>query len=243
MDDGRVMNNHKNKLKNKVCFSINKDVLFYPCEHKLLCLSDINNSKEAININVPASRCLMLLIENRRSVVSKEDFFNHVWKAHGRFVAQNTYYQNISLLRRSLKSVGLEQMIITVPRQGLKISEDIHIEEVIIDNDAELFTLTVDCEGRKTVAQLTEAQYPAEGVSDSSKRSQIYRIVSYITTLMNKKISVIYLIFLFLIVFLLIVIDKLFVSGGGDLQPIYPDTEMSAPAQCSSVSSVKSSEK
>lgn len=237
MDDSRVVNNHKNKVKNKLCFSINKDVLFYPCEHKLLCLSDIDNPKEAISINVPASRCLMLLIENRKSVVSKEDFFNHVWKAHGRFVAQNTYYQNISLLRRSLKSVGLEQMIITVPRQGLKISEDIHIEEVIIDNDADLFTLTVDRERRQTVMQSTESPCSSEEMNDSSKRSQIYRIVIYITTLMNKKISVIYLIFLFLIVLLLVVIDKAFVSGGKGLQPTVPEPGIAVQAHCISASS------
>lgn len=237
MDAGRLVNNHKNKLKNKVCFSINKGVLFYPCEHKLLCISDVDNLKQVININVPASRCLMLLIENKNSVVSKEDFFNHVWKAHGRFVAQNTYYQNISLLRRSLKSVGLEEMIITVPRQGLKISEDIQIEEVIIDNDAKFSTLTVDRERRQEVMQSIETPCSSERMNDSSMRSQIYRIVNYITTLMNKKISVIYLIFLFLIVFLLMVIDKVFVSGGGGLQPAAPEPEIAVQAHCISASS------
>ncbi|WP_433977665.1 winged helix-turn-helix domain-containing protein [Erwinia sp. E_sp_B01_9] len=54
-------------------------------------------------MNTPASRCFMLLIQKRGKVVTREEFLQHVWIENGAFVSQNTYYQNISILRRTLK--------------------------------------------------------------------------------------------------------------------------------------------
>ena len=42
-----------------------------------------------------------------------------VWQRRGMLVSPNTYYQNISILRKGLKKVGFEtDPIVTIPRIG-----------------------------------------------------------------------------------------------------------------------------
>lgn len=118
-------------------YLINNVVIFHSEEHRLVPVKG-HNGVEA-SLNIPASRCLLLLIERKKTVVSKEDFFDKAWEQRGTYVTANTFYQNISLLRKALKSVGLpEEIIKTVPKRGLMLDEDVVItpftQEVGPDN-------------------------------------------------------------------------------------------------------------
>lgn len=110
-------------------FIINSEVIFdmNSCEVKSVTIE----SSENIILNVPTARCLQLLLECQGRVVSREDFLLQVWNARGIVVSQNTFYQNISLLRKSLKKAGLSvEIIITVRRKGFTISTDTKIERL-----------------------------------------------------------------------------------------------------------------
>ncbi|MDA2242426.1 hypothetical protein PDN14_29210, partial [Bacillus cereus group sp. Bc222] len=51
-----------------------------------------------------------------------------VWQRRGMMVSPNTYYQNISILRKGLKKVGFEtDPIVTIPRIGLTLASDTQI--------------------------------------------------------------------------------------------------------------------
>lgn len=51
---------------------------------------------------------------------------NEVWRKHGMEVTVNTLYQNISILRKTLKRVGIEEnIIITVPKKGITLTAQI----------------------------------------------------------------------------------------------------------------------
>ncbi|GLR11080.1 hypothetical protein GCM10007905_38000 [Mixta theicola] len=51
---------------------------------------------------------------------------NEVWRKHGMEVTVNTLYQNISILRKTLKRVGIdENIIITVPKKGITLSAQV----------------------------------------------------------------------------------------------------------------------
>lgn len=109
-------------------FIINEQVIFdvNSCELKLIALPN-----EVIILNSPTARCLQLLLECSGKVVSKDDFLQQVWNARGIVVSQNTFYQNISLLRKSLKKAGLhDDIIVTVRRKGFIVSSDALIEPV-----------------------------------------------------------------------------------------------------------------
>ncbi|MEB6379563.1 winged helix-turn-helix domain-containing protein [Leclercia adecarboxylata] len=101
-------------------FIINNEIIFDADSFEL---KPINSVGEVVVLNAPTSRCLQLLIEQKNEVVSRDDFLEQVWLARGIVVSQNTFYQNISLLRKSLKNSGLtEDIIITVRRKGFTLA-------------------------------------------------------------------------------------------------------------------------
>ncbi len=111
-------------------YLINNVVIFHSEEHRLVPVKGHNGIEASLNI--PASRCLLLLIERENTIVSKEDFFDKAWEQRGTYVTANTFYQNISLLRKALKSVGLpEEIIKTVPKRGLMLDDDVVITPFI----------------------------------------------------------------------------------------------------------------
>lgn len=109
-------------------FIINDEIIFdaNSCEVKSL-----DDADEIIMLNAPTARCLQLLIEKRGEVVSRDCFLEQVWQARGIVVSQNTFYQNISLLRKSLKSAGLkDDIIVTVRRKGFTLAADTRVQPV-----------------------------------------------------------------------------------------------------------------
>jgi len=109
-------------------FLINKEIIFdvNSCE-----LRTLKPDGTKVTLNAPTARCLQLLIENGGKVVSRDDFLERVWMARGIVVSQNTFYQNISLLRKSLKKAGLtDEIIVTVRRNGFILAPGTHLEIV-----------------------------------------------------------------------------------------------------------------
>ncbi|WP_415837970.1 winged helix-turn-helix domain-containing protein [Serratia silvae] len=81
-------------------------------------------------MNVPASRCLQLMLQRPGEVISQSDFFNEVWQKNGQYVTANTLYQNISLVRKGLREAGLSQNIIrTIPKVGVFFSGTVEIQQ------------------------------------------------------------------------------------------------------------------
>lgn len=109
-------------------FIINEEIIFdaNSCE-----LKSLNDTGEVIVLNAPTARCLQLLIEKKGEVASRDCFMEQVWQVRGIVVSQNTFYQNISLLRKSLKKVGLmEEIIVTVRRKGFTLAMDTRIQPI-----------------------------------------------------------------------------------------------------------------
>ncbi|ATM75906.1 hypothetical protein CRN79_08700 [Serratia fonticola] len=114
-------------------YLIDKVVIYNPGQHSLR-RRFLTTPKDVIQLNVPASRCLELLLSNRYNIMSQKTFFEHVWEKNGVYVSANTLYQNISLLRRALKTLGLDDVVKTVSKQGLVITDTVHIEEIEEDD-------------------------------------------------------------------------------------------------------------
>lgn len=106
-------------------YIINGIIIFYVEDHRL-----VKKDDESVDIllNIPASRCLVLLIEREGKIITQKEFFAEVWESHGTYVTQNTFYQNISLLRKCLKTAGLvDDPIKTVPKRGMTLADNIAI--------------------------------------------------------------------------------------------------------------------
>ena len=114
-------------MNSKEFYKINNRVIFAPEENLL---STINGDFKPITLHTPTSHCLRLLVQHNNEVLSQKFFFEEVWEKNGILVTANTLYQNIALIRKALKALGMDEEIIkTIPKQGIKISAEISQEE------------------------------------------------------------------------------------------------------------------
>ncbi|KIC84828.1 transcriptional regulator [Pantoea agglomerans] len=91
-------------------------------------LKNLNDPENLIVLNSPAGRCLLLLITRNGTIVTQQEFMDIVWERNGMLVSPNTFYQNISILRKGLKKIGLpEDPVVTIPRVGLTLASGTEI--------------------------------------------------------------------------------------------------------------------
>ncbi len=101
-------------------FLINDLVVFSTEKKSLIPLNDTGNT---VSLNGPASECLTLLLKKNGKVIDQKEFFHEVWESKGQYVTTNTFYQNISVLRKAMKAVGINDEIIkTLPKLGIKFT-------------------------------------------------------------------------------------------------------------------------
>lgn len=116
---------------------INDNIEFRPTKKTL---TSVKDAELSVVLTAPATRCLLLLLEAYPEIVMQQEFFKKVWEEEGMLVPTNTLYQNISIVRRGLRSVGQsnEAIIVTIPRKGFQIDDDINIachhEDEVIDD-------------------------------------------------------------------------------------------------------------
>jgi DNA-binding winged helix-turn-helix (wHTH) protein len=123
-------------------FIINGKVCFFSDENRLVPLGD---KGAPVALNIPASRCLLLLLQREGEIISQNEFIQTVWESKGQFANANTYFQNIHLLRKALKISGIEDNILkTVPKEGLSFvgtltypDEDDGVDVLVPSNDKE----------------------------------------------------------------------------------------------------------
>lgn len=109
-------------------YIINEVIEFHPAKSTL---RNINNPDSLVTLNSPAGRCLLLLINRVGNIVTQQEFMDVVWKQSGMQVTSNAYYQNISVLRKGLKRIGLgADIIVTIPRIGLTLASGTRIRKV-----------------------------------------------------------------------------------------------------------------
>ncbi|HGK4723101.1 TPA: transcriptional regulator [Klebsiella pneumoniae] len=115
-------------------YIINDEVIFNMDVNELQPVA--GKDHEAITLNTPTARCLQLLLESNGNIISRDEFLSAVWKERGVVVSQNTFYQNISLLRKSLLRAGLTQdVVVTVRQRGFVIATGTVIRQVRLQNE------------------------------------------------------------------------------------------------------------
>jgi len=112
-------------------YIINDEIIFKVNEGILLRLS---GEGDCVILNSPTARCLQLLLESKGEIISRDVFLDIVWRKRGIVVSQNTFYQNISLLRKSLKAAGLTKEIIkTERRKGFSLAAETSVSLIVDD--------------------------------------------------------------------------------------------------------------
>lgn len=109
-----------------VMYLLNSVVEFHPAEGTLT--SRMNGC--VVTLHAPSSHCLAKLIDERSNIVSQEELILAGWPETSDKVSPNTFYQMVFNLRQGLEKVGGEEIIVTVPRRGLKIKPETTVKTV-----------------------------------------------------------------------------------------------------------------
>lgn len=103
-------------------FILENKVIYDSGNHSLLI---IDQRDTQITLAIPASLCLLAMLQKKNETVSLDDLLAFAWTSRGMNVSSNAIYQNISLLRKSLSKFGLSSDFIkTVPKRGFVVLED-----------------------------------------------------------------------------------------------------------------------
>lgn len=82
--------------------------------------------EDALRIGAIASRCLTQLLQANGQIVSKRDLMSGAWGAFGLEVTDNSLAQVVRQLRVALEKLQPNhELIVTIPRIGYKISEQV----------------------------------------------------------------------------------------------------------------------
>lgn len=110
----------------KKTFIINHSVRFDPRSRTL---TPLERPENMVVLHTPASECLLLLLTHNGETLSHSFISEEVWVKKGNYSTTNSLYQNISAIRRGLKSVGLADDILkTIPKSGFEIYASIEEE-------------------------------------------------------------------------------------------------------------------
>ncbi|EIV9018211.1 winged helix-turn-helix domain-containing protein, partial [Salmonella enterica] len=75
-------------------------------------------------VTLMRARCLSYLFENAyKKLITREMISHAVWGERSQFVSDANLTQLLYLLRRDLQQIGLFELFVTLPRQGIKIDE------------------------------------------------------------------------------------------------------------------------
>ncbi|URJ32508.1 winged helix-turn-helix domain-containing protein [Blochmannia endosymbiont of Camponotus sp.] len=113
-------------------YVIQSTIIFDTTEYTLTLLTDSDTS---VKLSNSAGRVLEELIKRHNidvcAPVTREHLFSNVWRAYGLEPSNGNLNQQISVIRKTLTSFGLDSSsIITIPKRGLKLNNQLIIEKI-----------------------------------------------------------------------------------------------------------------
>lgn len=103
-------------------------------------LTNITSNK-SITLTAPSNACLLIVLTHGENVTTQKYLFEQVWEIHGLPINNNTFYQNISIIRKAFRFIGMEkQVIVTIPRRGIKVAGRVSVcefpdNELVVENE------------------------------------------------------------------------------------------------------------
>ncbi|POP41358.1 hypothetical protein CHU32_22800 [Superficieibacter electus] len=108
-------------------YIINNNCIYNERNHEL---RNISNSL-VIKMTAMRARCLSFIIENAQmEVIERQQLTTALWGSRGNFVNDANLTQILYLIRRDLKSLGVNDFLITVPRKGIQVNNQIPVKPV-----------------------------------------------------------------------------------------------------------------
>ncbi|MEN5283220.1 winged helix-turn-helix domain-containing protein [Serratia marcescens] len=96
-------------------FIINNRIKYHEDKSELEALHD---DAESVVLTGTLNRLLSTLVRNNNAILSRDVLLTQVWEEHGQVASGNNLNNSISMLRKIFSSLGEEEIIATLPRQG-----------------------------------------------------------------------------------------------------------------------------
>lgn len=146
-------------------------------------LSDVDSPGDVIVLTTPANNCLQILLNNRWEITTQKELFAEVWEKHGIPINANTLYQNIAMIRKAFRQLGVEDdIIVTVPRRGMLVAENVRIDDFVAEELPA--TVQIDAPERASVAmelgQQESTLMPAAEIPRRNAKKILMQAVVYL---------------------------------------------------------------
>jgi len=133
-------------------FIINKKIVFHVNDSKIELLND---TIEPITLSTTLCRLLALLVRNNNLLLSKDFILSSAWDEYGKKSSNSNLNNYISMLRKTFSSLGENDIIVTVPREGFMFAaSEVHT----LDGESTSVSLP-GAESETIIEVLPEATY------------------------------------------------------------------------------------
>lgn len=177
-------------------YSINNLVEFDACAGILILLGEENIP---VQLSKPGCRLLNELVTHSGITLTRDELLQNVWGDHGLIPSSNNLSNHISFLRKIFSQLGMEDIIITSPREGFRLEA-----EVLIVSDSQ-------CEQEERIEEQEQESFTA--LKSDTRKSKIQRFQRFINIFIRREIFNINFIILAVILFSLVIITSRFPDG------------------------------
>ncbi|THB82244.1 transcriptional regulator [Pantoea allii] len=86
------------------------------------------STQETLSLSISSGRLFEQLLNSEGEILARDTLLTEVWDKYGLRGSNSNLNQYLSILRRALAAYGCENLIITIPKIGIRLNTDIKIE-------------------------------------------------------------------------------------------------------------------
>ncbi|TCT87657.1 DNA-binding winged helix-turn-helix (wHTH) protein [Gibbsiella quercinecans] len=117
-------------------------------------------TQETLSLSISSGRLFEQLLNSNGEILARDVLLTEVWDKYGLRGSNNNLNQYLSIVRRALAAFGCENLIITVPKMGIRLNTDIPItREAFAREDVSQSSLTETSSPVKSRAKVHVALY------------------------------------------------------------------------------------
>ncbi len=114
----------------------------YNVDNIVLFNADLNTlthieTQESISLTMSQSMLLELILSSKSEILSRDTIIDALWQRYGVNTSGHTLNQYVSVLRKLFSHYELNEVIITIPRVGLRLNPDVLITEYVADKESD----------------------------------------------------------------------------------------------------------
>ncbi|WP_428944973.1 winged helix-turn-helix domain-containing protein [Pantoea sp. FN060301] len=87
-------------------------------------------TQESLSLSISSGRLFELLLKSGGEILNRDVLLTEVWDKYGLRGSNSNLNQYLSMLRRALAAYGCENLIVTIPKIGIRLNTEIKIEQV-----------------------------------------------------------------------------------------------------------------